>query len=369
MKVLFISHYDSLYGANKSLVSLVDQLRKDETTFCHIIIQKEGEISAFLKSKNIPFSIIPFRNEVGHKVNYIKGLIYLLYNFYLCFRNYRLLNSQNFDLIHTNSSISFFGCYLSYLLKIPHVFHIREFLSLDYKLYYLLGNQYSNYWIRKSAEVISISKAIQSFRYKSSKVIYNGIIDENEQIYREIKDGDLITASIIGHINPGKNQLEAIKLIEKLGINFNIKLNIVGSGDEDYKLFLENYVKEKELGDSINFLGYQNDVKPFFLVSDLVLMCSLNEGLGRVTVEAMSYGAIVLGFNNGGTSEIIKDGYNGFLYNNFEELVSKTENCLSNQDLFNKIRANAMKNAKENFSIQSYSSKIMQVYKDILYEN
>jgi glycosyltransferase involved in cell wall biosynthesis len=43
-------------------------------------------------------------------------------------------------------------------------------------------------------------------------------------------------------------------------------------------------------------------------------MCSKNEALGRVTIEAMSRGTPVIGFDNAGTSEIIKHAYNGFLY-------------------------------------------------------
>lgn len=367
MKVLYISHYDSLYGANRSLVALVSSLLRSKDVDCRVVVQKEGELSSFLKARDIPYYVIPFRNEVGHSRDLFKGLIYLLFNIFLCLRHYRKLHAEKFDLIHTNSSISFFGCYLSFLLKVNHIYHLREFLDKDYQLCYLLGTKFSNFLIGKAKKVISISKSVQESRWPKSQVIYNGIIEDTVLPERQDTQKASFIASVVGHINPGKNQLEAIKAVQVLNQQYDVKLNLVGSGDEAYLKRLRDFVEHNNLTKNVIFIGYQKDVKQYYIQSDLLFMCSLNEGLGRVTIEAMAYGTIVLGFNNAGTAEIIEDGYNGFLYNSTEELITKTERCLQEVELRRKIRSNALSDAMGRFSIESYSQEMLSVYRDIVY--
>ncbi|MHC8947793.1 glycosyltransferase family 4 protein [Sphingobacterium hungaricum] len=367
MKVLYISHYDSLYGANRSLVSLVSSLHSLDKVDCRIIVQKEGELSSFLKVKGIPYYVIPFRNEVGYKQNRAKGLLYFIFNILLCLVHFRKLKSEKFDLIHTNSSISFFGCYLSFFLQTKHVYHLREFLDQDYNLFYLSGKKFSDYMIGQAQKVIAISRSVQQKRWPKSTVIYNGIIEETNLPRRTDNIKTNFVASVIGHINPGKNQLEAVKSILVLNEKYNVKLNIVGSGDDSYLQSIKDFVIKHNIVDKVSFIGYQKDVKPYYLQSDFLFMCSLNEGLGRVTIEGMAYGAIVLGFNNAGTAEIITDGCNGFLYNTTDELISKTQICIEDVELRQKIRESALKDAVDRFSVESYSKEILSIYKDIVY--
>ena len=93
-------------------------------------------------------------------------------------------------------------------------------------------------------------------------------------------------------------------------------------------------------------------------------MCSKHEAMGRVTVEAMFYGCPVIGFNGGGTAEIIQDGKTGYLFNTIEEcafLMGKV--ITSNQE---PIIKNALKEAEDSFSIESYGEKILDVYQSLL---
>ncbi len=52
------------------------------------------------------------------------------------------------------------------------------------------------------------------------------------------------------------------------------------------------------------------------------LMCSENEGLGRVSIEAMFYGCLVIGRNSGGTKDFVFDGKTGLLFNDMDGCVS-----------------------------------------------
>jgi glycosyltransferase involved in cell wall biosynthesis len=66
--------------------------------------------------------------------------------------------------------------------------------------------------------------------------------------------------------------------------------------------------------DRVEFWGYIPDPERAFLAADVALMCSRSEAMGRVTAEAMSACRPVIGFDGGGTAELIDPGRTGLLY-------------------------------------------------------
>jgi len=74
--------------------------------------------------------------------------------------------------------------------------------------------------------------------------------------------------------------------------------------------------KRKRITEQVRFVGFKKEVAEEYHRADAVLMCSRDEGMGRVTVEAMSYGKPVLGYRGGATPELLTDEVDGFLYEN-----------------------------------------------------
>lgn len=70
------------------------------------------------------------------------------------------------------------------------------------------------------------------------------------------------------------------------------------------------------------------------------------EHFGMTTVEAMSAGCVPLAFNAGGQPEIISDGENGFVWDDVEELVSKTAALIADEQQRGAIAARARKCAR-----------------------
>ena len=87
-------------------------------------------------------------------------------------------------------------------------------------------------------------------------------------------------------------------------------------------------------------------------------MCSKCEGFGRVTIEAMQRAIPVLGFNSGGTSELVKDGHNGFLFNNSEDFILGLKKLLSSNVEYNRIRKSAYEDSRSNYSTELYCSRV-----------
>lgn len=77
------------------------------------------------------------------------------------------------------------------------------------------------------------------------------------------------------------------------------------------------------------------------------------EHFGISTVEAMSQGAVPVVINAGGLKEIVTDGKNGLLWSTEQELISKTNNLITNRKFWNQLssqaKADSMYFTEENF--------------------
>jgi glycosyltransferase involved in cell wall biosynthesis len=150
------------------------------------------------------------------------------------------------------------------------------------------------------------------------KVIYNGIYDkrtyEDKKIARPNRSKIvMIYPARITHI---KNQIDLIKHLKGRLIQ-EIQILFLGNGpDLKHLKALTN--------DEIQFqsLGFINDMSEYYQRCDFVLLFSKNEGLPISILEAMMYGKPVICNEVGGNAEIIRDGFNGYLANDYTELTS-----------------------------------------------
>ncbi|NPE25731.1 MULTISPECIES: glycosyltransferase family 4 protein [Bacteroidales] len=102
---------------------------------------------------------------------------------------------------------------------------------------------------------------------------------------------------------------EAVSLLTNEGVN--IRLTMIGKQGVYAEL-----LKEKYQGQTwFNMQGFtpHEEVMQMYAQADVVCFPSWWENFPMVCLEAMSQGAIVLGSNSGGMSEIINDGEDGFL--------------------------------------------------------
>lgn len=81
------------------------------------------------------------------------------------------------------------------------------------------------------------------------------------------------------------------------------------------------------------------------------------EHFGITVVEAMSAGVVPIVFNGGGHKEIVKDGENGFLWNDINELVEKTKTLIEKKMNLSK---NAVLSSKK-YSYEEFRKNIAEV--------
>ena len=121
--------------------------------------------------------------------------------------------------------------------------------------------------------------------------------------------------------------LKAIKILKDKGKLGNKKCLMLGSGPQDNEK--EKMIADFELNENIEAVGStsQKELARHYKSMELFVFPSARkaESLGLVGLEAMACGVPVLGADNGGIANYIKDGENGLLFEkkNAEELASK----------------------------------------------
>ncbi len=337
MKIGFITHYTGLYGANRSLLNLIDGLNR-YTVSSYVISPQEGEITDILRSRGVPVEVFPIQWWVSTKpqlndswlrdaCQHVKSKYWALKRLYL---NFCLLKSLvaklrmwEIDVVYTNSTVTPIGLLAAKLLQVPHVWHWREFGDLDYSFFPDWGKSIQNQIMYFSDVSIAVSEAIrkhflQDAERKGVYVIYNGVASEAEfdRLYTLNQQSPChqkpYTFALVGVIDPCKGQAIAIQALSLIVEKFpETRLLIVGLGNTAHLQQLANNLR---LERNIEIWGHIQDPYAAYLVADAVLMCSKNEAMGRVTVEAMSACRPVIGYDNAGTSELIEHEYTGILY-------------------------------------------------------
>jgi glycosyltransferase involved in cell wall biosynthesis len=95
--------------------------------------------------------------------------------------------------------------------------------------------------------------------------------------------------------------------------------------------------------------------------ADTVLVCSRNEGFGRVTVEAMLAARPLVGARSGGTAELVRDGENGLLYEpgDVEELTGIVRRMVEFPDESRRMGENARRWATKRFTEERFADEIL----------
>ncbi len=109
-----------------------------------------------------------------------------------------------------------------------------------------------------------------------------------------------------------KGQRDFVALIQRLRQdNAEVHGLIAGGAESKHRRF-ENELKQtaRKLGVSeyITFLGQRSDLKNIMAISDLVVSLTKEpEAFGRTTLEALALGRPVIGYDHGGTKEILME--------------------------------------------------------------
>lgn len=381
-RITFITHYTELYGANLSLLNLIEGLARYGVQG-HVICPDQGDLLAAMSRRGIPAAVLPFEWWVSTRRTAAGAADRLVRNV----RHLRQINAQitrwKSDLVYSNSSVFAIGALAAAELGLPHIWHIREFGRRDYDLRPDLGVWLTRLAFRTADAMIFVSNALRhnflgGATPANSHVIYNGVaaeevFDERHHAAESLRGRKQpFTFVLVGRFREGKGQAVAIRAFAQVAARLpDVRLLLVGgaggTGDQGYLDRCSTLANKLGVSDRVEFWGYIPDPERAFLSADVALMCSRNEAMGRVTAEAMAACRPVIGFDGGGTSELIDHDRTGLLYRGDVDALAE---CMTRYalepDVARQHGEAGWVVARQRHSTQTYAAQIDAVLRSVV---
>lgn len=348
------------------------KLFKEQGYDVHVASKGNLKIPYIDKKYNISFSRSPINISNFNAYRELKAII----------------DKNNYSLIHCHTPVGgAIGRLASRnvrksgtkVLYTAHGFHFYQGAPLrNWILYYPIEKWLSKYTdclitINGEDYNTSINK---KFKTKDIKMVYGVGVDLNEfepqTLDKKIKmrkeydyEEDEFILFYAAELNANKNQDLLIDTMNVLKNKIpNIKLLLAGTGT------LENQYKEKvkqlELENNIEFLGYCNDINNLFMISDIAVASSKREGLPVNVMEAMATGLALVVTNVRGHRDLVISGKNGHVIelDDIQGFATSIEKLYKDGELRDKFGRKSIE------LVQKYSiEKVLEEMKNIYNEN
>lgn len=195
--------------------------------------------------------------------------------------------------------------------------------------------------------------------YFNTKVV-SGIKELKKKL--NINKDDIVFV-FVGRLVKDKGINELVKSFNSLSLKYNnIKLLLVGPYEKELDPLNNDTIESIKSNNKIMSVGYQNDVRPYFSCSDVLVFPSYREGFPNVVMQAGAMGLPCIVSNINGCNEIIENNTNGLI------IPSKDTNALyeaMEKVLLDKtLRLSLHKNARNLIVSRYEQSKMWQAILD-----
>ncbi len=213
----------------------------------------------------------------------------------------------------------------------------------------------------------------------NTTVIHSGVdvhrfIEGAKQRPRKRKElgipADSLVIGYVGWLIPIKGVTYLVSAMAKVAEKYPKSLLVlVGKGDDkgEEEVHLRKQVENLGLADKVHFLGWRSDVDEIMGCFDIFVLPSLNEGMGRVLVEAMAAGLPIVASRVGGIPDLVKDGKNGLLVPPADApaLAKAISDLLKDKEKRNRM-GEAGKKMCRPYSAEAMVEQIDDLYKELL---
>jgi len=334
-KILITWWSSSLGGAEESIIDLSNYLSERK---------KIKVILLFIESKKIVFPKNKLKKEVK------------LYNFSFSLPIYKILSffivlwiclKENIDIVNVNYRAVVPESFAAKLLGKEVVSTVRA----------VLIDKNNSRCFAFTDMIIAISNSVairlREIGYlKGIRIIYNGICLKNFEIFKNSKKiGSEKSFYFMARLVKWKRPdwfIKAATIINKE--NPNSKFIIFGEGPE--RKSLEKMISENGLKDHVKLEGFVSKNDPRLKNCDICVLPSYIEPFGKVIVEAIIRGKVVVATKSGGIPEILRNYDLLFERDNFEDLVNKMKKAYANFDYYQSVTLEMQKDMIKKFRME-----------------
>lgn len=353
MRILAFTPFSSMRGgANRSFIMVLKNLKNKYNHSIFVIVPELGELTDELDKLNIPWKLVKSKKIRGvygvSPKNFLRICRLFLYTIYDDFASRKIVKEfkGKFDIVYLNDCDTNIGAFSAIRMKIPYVWHFRSLIKPDFIIPFNAKKQY-----KKCNKIIAISEGMKKLLDEDKtipkgiiEIVYNGLPIIKCEKAKSYFGGEMhfVLCGRLSEDKGHKDALHALKILKDEGIT-DIVLHIAGCTkteyEEEYKKSLIKYAEDNGFFDRVIFEGQIDDMPSFREKMNGELVCSVCEPFGRVTVEGMRSGLVVIGSNTGGTPEIINDNVTGLLYEqgNGEDLAEKIKQVYENPEFARKL--------------------------------
>ncbi|MFA5292674.1 MAG: glycosyltransferase family 4 protein [Phycisphaerae bacterium] len=142
-------------------------------------------------------------------------------------------------------------------------------------------------------------------------------------------------------------------------------------GDGVLRYLMQKQIADSGLADKFRFTGLlpPSDIPLAIQASDILVHCSLREGLARVLPQAMLCGKPAISFDIDGANEVVNPDTGRLVEpENVRQLTEVCAELIANENLRTKLGVAGREFVKEKFSPKTMVDKIEEVYKKLLKE-
>lgn len=356
-RVLLASHHASRRGSAISLVELGIRLPQMgyEPVF---LFSKEGPLAEALRTGGFSVYVTPRQ-----------GLL----RWPLLRRVWQILRKERIVLAHVNSAVAFpkYVALAAKFMGVPVIWHIRE--PVEDKRF-----RRQRLWIRKLADrIVVLNDAQAGFIGQPEKTVkvFNGVDPEyfhcpenRAQTKRALGYNETTFLFIqIGSIERNKGQVRVLTAFSSLLHEYpEARLVLLGEvvGSDEEETMRHMLAADDRLRKAVRYVGSVQDVRPYLMAADCLLLPSLAESFPRTVLEAMACGVPVIASSIGALPEMI-DKKTGWLISpgSVSQLVEAMRNAI---EAISADRADYAQRCRETvmhrFSITAHVAKIVEIY-------
>lgn len=368
MKLVFLSHDGNCNGgAQKCLVDLLKGIRlKYPDSKIYMIFPYEGDLLSICLPYIDGYRVISMRwwlLDDNRTISLKKKLSFIFKSLKKAKKIRRYLQLIKPDYAVTNTIVLPYLALSCRFMSIKHIWFIHEIPATwsDRRFVFTTKTVYK--WINcLSQKIVVPSNYAKSFYECEIPADKIAVVDQAVGLAPVTSSPpqkhERYTILLVGTFDSNKGQIELLQAVKEI-VNSGKDINcyLVGA-DAGTLSICKEYIALNNLEGNVTIIPFTEHIETYYLLVDVLVVCSGFETFGRVAVEAQKCDLPVILSNVGANPERIQDGVNGLLYakGDIGDLVAKIE-MLRDEHVRNNFVEQIKTIGLDRYSIASFASQ------------